>query len=114
MQVKRAKALGLDYKTYAGVRWRHRARSGSPFFIPRMRLGVSRRAAGRRGPSGRGSRMSPRQRIWDARLAPDVIGRRQIGAGVGADAAPFGASWSAMRDEMKAWLRAQGLPETQC
>ena len=42
-------------------------------------------------------------------LAPDVIGR-QIGAVSARMLAPFGASWSAMRDEMKGWLRAQGLP----
>ena len=42
-------------------------------------------------------------------LAPDVIGR-QIGAVSARMLAPFGASWSVMRDEMKGWLRAQGLP----
>ncbi|MEF9602692.1 hypothetical protein O4J55_10190, partial [Paracoccus sp. PXZ] len=42
-------------------------------------------------------------------LAPDVIAV-QIGAISAERLPPFGDSWSAMRDRMKGWLKAQGLP----
>lgn len=110
LQLRRAKALGLDYKTYAGVR-ATTGRDLVAFLYSSNALGVFRTTQ----PVG----ASERARIALSAASPhlgcapglafDVIGR-QIGAVSARGLAPFGASWAAMRDEMKGWLKAQGLP----
>ncbi|MDT1063388.1 hypothetical protein RM190_16055 [Paracoccus sp. CPCC 101403] len=110
LQVRRAKELGLDYKTYAGVR-ATTGRDLVAFLYSSNALGVFRR--GQPIPSTEATRIariaaSPHLGCAPG-LAPDVLAR-QIGAVSGRPLAPFGSSWSEMRDEMKAWLRSQGLP----
>ena len=110
LQVNRAKALGLDYKTYAGVR-ATTGRDLVAFLYSSNGLGVFRTTQ----PIDAAARdrialvaASPHLGCSPG-LAPDALGR-QIGAASTRMLAPFGTSWSAMRDEMKGWLRAQGLP----
>ncbi|MFC3528325.1 hypothetical protein ACFOMH_09055 [Paracoccus mangrovi] len=110
VQVRRAKSLGLDYKTYAGVR----ATTGRDLvaflyssnalavFRPDQPVGAVERA--------RIASVAASPHLGCAPgLAPEALGR-QIGAVSARDLVPFGSSWARMRDEMKAWLRAQGLP----
>ncbi|MBD9527887.1 hypothetical protein [Paracoccus sp. PAR01] len=110
LQVRRAKSLGLDFKTYAGVR-ATTGRDLVAFLYSSNALGVFRR--GEAVPvleAGRIAAVAASPHLGCAPgLAPDVLAR-QIGAVSGRELAVFGASWSAMRDEMKSWLRAQGLP----
>ena len=109
-RVARARALGLDYKTYAGVR-ATTGRDLVAFLFSSNGLGIFRD----------GAPISPRQA---ARLA-GLEAARHLGCAPGIDPArlgaridavsaralpAFGASWGAMRDEMKAWLRREGLP----
>jgi len=110
MQVRRAKELGLDYKTYAGVR-ATTGRDLIAFLYSSNALGIFRSgqpvpapAAARIAASGASAHLG-----CAPGLAPDVLAR-QIGAVSGRALAPFGSNWSAMRDEMKTWLKAQGLP----
>ncbi|MFT4013078.1 MAG: hypothetical protein QM682_06690 [Paracoccus sp. (in: a-proteobacteria)] len=110
MQVRRARELGLDYKTYAGVR-ATTGRDLVAFLYSSNALGVFRRGAPVPEAEARriaAIRAAPHLGCAPG-LSPDVLGR-QIRAVSARDLAPFGSSWSAMRDEMKAWLRAQGLP----
>ena len=110
LQVRRAKSLGLDYKTYAGVR-ATTGRDLIAFLYSSNALGVFRNGqpVGRRD-AARIAQVAASPHLGCAPgLAPDVLGR-QIGAVSARGLAPFGASWAQMRDEMKAWLRAEGLP----
>jgi hypothetical protein len=110
LRVNRAKTLGLDYKTYAGVR-ATTGRDLVAFLFSSNALGVFQDGADIDG--------SRRDRL------AGVAAERHLGAGPGLDPVAlaqriaarsamelphFGASWSGMRDEMKGWLRAQGLP----
>lgn len=109
-RVARARALGLDYKTYAGVR-ATTGRDLVAFLFSSNGLGVFRDGQG------------PDTRRQD-RLAT-LAAARHLGCGPGLDAVrlgdrigavsslklpDFGTNWAAMRDDMKGWLRAQGLP----
>ena len=110
MQVRRARALGLDYKTYAGVR-ATTGRDLVAFLYSSNGLGVFRIGQPVGAAQARqiaGSAASPHLGCAPG-LAPEALGR-QIGAVSARDLVPFGSSWARMRDEMKAWLRAQGLP----
>ena len=110
MQVRRAKELGLDYKTYAGVR-ATTGRDLVAFLYSTNARGVFRDHQ----PVGAAERRRIAQSAAAPHLgcapglAPDALGR-QIGAVSARDLAPFGTSWAQMRDEMKGWLHAQGLP----
>ncbi|RJL01492.1 hypothetical protein [Paracoccus siganidrum] len=110
LRVRRAQALGLDYRTYAGLR-ATTGRDLIAFLFSSNALGVFRD----------GAPLAPGREAMLARLAAD----RHLGAGPGLDpqalgrriaavsARPlpvFGTGWAAMRDEMKAWLRMQNLP----
>lgn len=110
VQVRRARALGLDYRTYAGV-LAATGRDLVAFLYSSNALGVFR--------PGQPVGMNECRRIGESvaavhlgtapGLAPAVLGT-QIGAISARGLAPFGTSWSLLRDEMKDWLRAQGLP----
>lgn len=110
MQVRRARALGLDYKVYAGVR-ATTGRDLVAFLYSSNALGVFRD----RVPPG------PAQiaRIAASAAVPHLgagpgIDPQALGAAIAARSAIalpwFGASWGAMRAGMKGWLRDQGLP----
>ncbi|WP_199260483.1 hypothetical protein [Paracoccus binzhouensis] len=110
MQVRRARELGLDYKTYAGVR-ATTGRDLVAFLYSSNALGVFRpgqpvgaRECARIAASGAVPHLG-----CGPGLAPEAL-QVQIGARSVQDLPHFGAPWSAMRDRMKAWLRAQGLP----
>lgn len=110
MQVRRAQALGLDYKTYAGVR-ATTGRDLVAFLYSSNGLAVFRDG-------------QPVEPLRAARLATTAAARHlgtspglnpaTLGALIAAQSAralpPFGSNWAAMRDDMKAWLRAQKLP----
>ena len=110
LQVNRAKALGLDYKTYAGVR-ATTGRDLVAFLYSSNALGVFRTTQPIDAAAcDRIALVAASPHLGcSPGLAPDALGR-QIGAASTRMLAPFGTSWSAMRDEMKGWLRAQGLP----
>ncbi|MDK8873162.1 hypothetical protein [Paracoccus sp. SSJ] len=110
MQVRRARQLGLDYKTYAGVR-ATTGRDLVAFLYSTNALGVFR--------DGQPVGATERRRIAESAAAPHLgcapgLAPEAIAVQIGAVSAgrlpPFGDSWSAMRDRMKGWLRAQGLP----
>lgn len=109
-RVQRAKALGLDYKTYAGVR-ATTGRDLVAFLYSSNALAVFRPG---QSPEpaviGRIARSAAVPHLGCAPgVAADALGR-DIRA-VSARALPvFGTSWAAMRDDMKHWLRAEGLP----
>ncbi|MDS9468012.1 hypothetical protein RGQ15_10585 [Paracoccus sp. MBLB3053] len=110
MQVRRARQLGLDYKTYAGVR-ATTGRDLIAFLYSSNGLGVFRN--GQRVAAPQADRIaisaaSPHLGCAP-RLAPEALAA-QINAVSGRGLAPFGSSWTAMRDEMKCWLKQQGLP----
>lgn len=110
LQVRRAKSLGLDYKTYAGVR-ATTGRDLVAFLYSSNALGVFRTTEAPTPEVMRRMAESAAARHLGTSpgIAPDVLARR-IDAVSARPLAPFGASWSAIRDEMKGWLRAQGLP----
>ncbi|AXC51263.1 hypothetical protein DRW48_12340 [Paracoccus suum] len=115
LQVRRAKALGLPYKTYAGVR----ASTGCDlvaFLFSSNGLGLFRQtdrlAAGRAGTL---ARLAVRRDLGCAPgLSPNSLADRLALDGTTFASAralpPFGASWGAMRTEMKNWLAREGLP----
>lgn len=109
-QVARARDLGLDYKTYAGVR-ATTGRDLVAFLYSSNALGVFR--MDRPVASAEAARIAASSAAahlgCSPGLAPDVLAR-QIGAVSARMLAPFGSDWAAIRDEMKGWLRAQGLP----
>lgn len=110
MQVRRARALGLDYTTYAGVR-ATTGRDLVAFLFSSNGLGVFRdgRDPGAAVMARLAQTAAERHLGCAPGLDPMALGAR-IGAVSARPLAPFGASWAAMRDEMKGWLRAQGLP----
>lgn len=110
MRVRRAADLGLDYKTYAGVR-ATTGRDLIAFLYSSNGLGVFRDG---QGPDGAVlARVAASAAVPHLGCAPGLDPAR-LGQVIGAASArrlpPFGRSWAAMRDEMKAWLRATGLP----
>lgn len=110
LQLRRAKSLGLDYKTYAGVR-ATTGRDLVAFLYSSNALGVFRpgQPVGARECARIAGVAASAHLGCAPGLAPEALGR-QIGAVSARELAPFGASWARMRDEMKGWLRAQGLP----
>ena len=109
-QVARARELGLDYRTYAGVR-ATTGRDLVAFLYSSNALGVFRRGQPVPGPeAARVAASAAAAHVGcSPGLAPDALAR-QIGAASARLLAPFGSDWAAIRDEMKGWLRAQGLP----
>lgn len=109
-RVSRARALGLDYKTYAGVR-ATTGRDLVAFLYSSNGLAVFRDM--QTPDPARLSRIASSAAIahlgTSPGLSPDMLAAR-IGAVSARALPPFGASWGAMRQEMKAWLRSQGLP----
>ncbi|CAM3307197.1 hypothetical protein PANO111632_13285 [Paracoccus nototheniae] len=110
LRVRRAQALGLEYKTYAGLR-ATTGRDLIAFLFSSNALGVFRD----------GQALAPER----AQRLADLAAERHLGAGPGLDADALAAriaarsalplpdltmSWSGMRDRMKGWLAAQGLP----
>ncbi len=110
MQVRRARDLGLDYKTYAGVR-ASTGRDLVAFLYSSNGIGVFRTVQAPKAHILTRIAASAAQPHLGAApgIAPEIAGAR-IGARSARPLAQFGASWAAMRDEMKGWLRAQGLP----
>ncbi|PZO66565.1 MAG: hypothetical protein DI498_06580 [Paracoccus denitrificans] len=109
-QVRRAKALGLDYKTYAGVR-ATTGRDLVAFLYSTNALGMFRLA-------------DQPDAMTLARMNTSVADRH-LGVGPGLNAEklrlaahavsattlpPFGSSWGAMRAQLKSWLGDQRLP----
>lgn len=110
LRVKRAKALGLDYKAYAGIR-ATTGRDLIAFLFSTNALGVFRDGA----PLGQGRQI----RLDQVEIARHLgcgpgIGSDDLVRRIGAESAfaipAFGTSWSKMRDDVKTWLRAQNLP----
>lgn len=109
-RVKRAKALRLDYKTYAGVR-ATTGRDLIAFLYSSNGISVFRDAqAPDTAILTRIAASAAHPHLGTAPgLSPELLASR-IGAASARALPPFGASWGAMRDDMKGWLRAQGLP----
>ncbi|WP_240558590.1 hypothetical protein [Paracoccus contaminans] len=109
-QVRRAQALGLDYRTYAGVR-ATTGRDLIAFLYSSNALGVFREGA--LPAPGRLARLAASRAAPHLGAAPG-IDPAALGAAIAARSSlalpPFGASWGAMRSAMKDWLRGQGLP----
>lgn len=110
LRVKRAKALGLEYKTYAGIR-ATTGRDLIAFLFSSNALGVFRDGA----ELGQG-RPAKLDRIDISRhlgCGPG-IGAEHLAARISAESTfaipAFGSDWSQMRHEVKSWLRAQNLP----
>lgn len=111
LRVRRAQELGLPYKTYAGIR----ASTGHDligFLFSNNALQVLRDGAGL--PDDRAAKLDALQRtariaITHARVSPDYLsGLPQIDrAGT---APPFSATWSAMRDQVRAIVTGDGQP----
>ena len=110
LRVRRAQALGLDYKTYAGVR-ATTGRDLVAFLFSSNGLGVFRDGAAL--PAGRAERLARLDLRCDLGAGPGLDALALAGR-IGATSAihlpAFGESWGAMRDCMKGWLRAEGLP----
>lgn len=115
-RVRRARELGLDYKAYAGVR-STTGRDVIAFLFSSNGLGVFR--DGQLPARDVGARIATIRADRDLGTAPGIDARRLAaamvardgGAIISARALPgFGASWPAMRDDMKSWLRDRGLP----
>ncbi|WP_134681344.1 hypothetical protein [Paracoccus ravus] len=110
MQVRRAKELGLDYKTYAGVR-ASTGRDLVAFLYSSNALGMFR--AAQTLPTGVTRRIATAAASPHLGCAPGLAPAflaRQMGAVSWRELPPFGSNWAAIRDEMKTWLRAQRLP----
>lgn len=110
LRVARAKALGLDYKTYAGVR-ATTGRDLVAFLFSSNGLAVFRDGQG--PDDGRAERLAGVMAERHLGVAPG-LDPAELGARIGAISArplaTFGTSWAGMRDEMKGWLKSQGLP----
>ncbi|MBC9245950.1 hypothetical protein H4P12_04295 [Paracoccus sp. 11-3] len=109
LRVKRAKALGLEYKTYAGIR-ATTGRDLIAFLFSSNALGVFRTG----GPLGQGRSEKLSQIDLSRHLgAGPGIDAKRLAARISAESTfaipDFGSSWSQMRDQMKSWLRAQNL-----
>lgn len=114
LQVHRARALGLPYKTYAGVR-ASTGRDLVAFLFSTNGLGVFRqsdRLASEQAATL--ARIAVRRDLGCApRLAPAELATRLAPDGSFATARmlpPFGSRWGAMRREIKEWLAREGLP----
>lgn len=109
-RVRRAQELGLDYKTYAGLR-ATTGRDLVAFLFSSNALGVFRDGAALA--EGRQAKLQ------------SLVADRHVGVGPGLDAdalasrvgavsairiPDFGRPWSAMRDDIKVWLRDQRIP----
>jgi len=108
LRVKRAQALGLPYKTYAGIR----ASTGHDlvgFLFSSNGLGVVRpRDVPSQGVTTKLAALSDCTRIG---LAQGRVDLSETAALDGWDAAPVPhASWADVRDRMKAIVRAAGHP----
>lgn len=109
-RVKRAKSLGLDYKTYAGVR-ATTGRDLIAFLFSSNGLGVFRDDQELdRGRTEKLNLLSIARHLGAGPgLDADALGSR-IMASSSRSLPPFGSKWSEMRAELKAWLQDQGLP----
>lgn len=108
LRVRRAKALGLEYKTYAGIR-ATTGRDLIAFLFSSNALAVFRDG------DLSAARKEAVMRIDAARhlgcapgLDADALATR-IGAASAIHLPQFGTSWSAMRDDIKLWLHDQRL-----
>ena len=110
LRVRRAQALGLDYKTYAGVR-ATTGRDLVAFLFSSNGRGVFRDLDPVPADAARKLTSLAAARHLGAApgLDAQALGRR-IGAVSAQDLPHFGSSWAGMRDHMKSWLRRQGLP----
>ncbi|MFV0299321.1 MAG: hypothetical protein ACK5IP_00260 [Paracoccus sp. (in: a-proteobacteria)] len=110
LRVARARALGLDYRTYAGVR-ATTGRDLLAFLFSSNGLAVFRDGQGPDASrAARLAALAAERHLGTAPgLDPAALGAR-IGAVSARPLVPFGTSWAGMRDEMKAWLKARGLP----
>lgn len=109
-RVRRAKSLGLDYKTYAGVR-ATTGRDLVAFLFSSNALGVFR--DGQPLDRGRAEKLDilPLDRHLGVGPGLDAHALGQRIEAVSARPLPvFGSQWAVMRNEAKAWLHAQGLP----
>ncbi len=110
IQVRRAKALGLDYKTYAGVR-ATTGRDLVAFLFSSNGLGLFR--DGQHLPDDRSVRLNALDCERHLGLAQGLDAERLATMLSARSARPlprFGASWSAMRADMRDWLQAKRLP----
>ena len=109
-RVRRAKTLGLDYKTYAGVR-ATTGRDLVAFLFSTNALGLFRNHQVLEKGRGELIKMLPVDRHLGASVGLDAaaIGQ-QIGAVSARHLPQFGTSWGVMRTEAKEWLRAHNLP----
>ncbi|MBK4217279.1 hypothetical protein JJJ17_15215 [Paracoccus caeni] len=109
LRVRRAQALGLEYKTYAGIR-ATTGRDLIAFLFSSNALGVFRDgaplAAGR--PDRLAASAADLHLASGPGLNPAVLAQR-IGAISALEMPGFGTSWSVMRRDVKDWLRGQGL-----
>ncbi len=110
LRVLRAQALGLDYKTYAGVR-ATTGRDLVAFLFSSNALGVFRDGAAL--PKGRAEGLARLEIRRDLGAGPG-LDMQALALRIGATSAirlpGFGESWAGMRRQMKGWLRAEGLP----
>ena len=110
LRVKRAKALGLDYKTYAGIR-ATTGRDLIAFLFSSNALGVFRDGAALgQGRQEKLNQIEIARHLGSSHGIGAVTLARQIKAESSFVLPAFGANWSLMRDEVKAWLRTQNLP----
>ena len=107
-QVRRAQALGLDYKTYAGVR-ATTGRDLVAFLYSSNALGVFR--DGQRVVAPIAARIAASAAAPHLGTGPRVAAAlaAQIGAVSAMPLPPFGTPWAAMRDDLKTWLRDRRL-----
>lgn len=115
LQVRRARALGLPYKTYAGVR-ATTGRDLVAFLFSSNGLGVFRDGQ-RVGPADAAilARIEVERHLGTAPgLSPVRLAAALDGAGIAITSArplpPFGANWGAMRADAKDWLARHKLP----
>lgn len=110
LRVRRAQALGLDYKTYAGVR-ASTGRDLVAFLFSSNALGVFRDGAPI-DPSRTAQLTAVQADRWlgtSPGVDPDGLAIR-IEAKSARALPPFGANWGVMRDRIKDWLRSEGVP----
>ncbi|MFV0383270.1 hypothetical protein [Paracoccus sp. (in: a-proteobacteria)] len=110
LRVRRAQALGLDYRTYAGIR-ATTGRDLVAFLFSSNALGVFRDGA----PLPADCRdklagLAAERHLGTAPGLDDAALARQIGADSVLHLPRFGQSWAAMRDQMKLWLHDRRLP----
>lgn len=109
-RVRRAQALGLDYRTYAGVR-ATTGRDLVAFLFSSNALGLFRDHVPLAAPHMEKLRVLQAERHLGAGpgLNPAGLGQ-QIDAISARNLPVFGSRWVDMRDEMKGWLRQQKIP----